>query len=142
MTFSLVYLSLCRLFGLVRSARRSESDKDIEIMVLRHQVRILQRQLHARVPYRPAAGPSLLCSAVCCLEAGRDPSWSPPRPSFDDTEKRPSTSGGDGENNEALAARGGQGITQDFCFPRPRSGRRPLPMEEHSAPVIAMPQRR
>jgi hypothetical protein len=105
MTFSLVYLSLCRLFGLVRSARRSESDKDIQIMVLRHQVRILQRQLHARVPYRPAAGPSLLCSAVCCLEAGRDPSWSPPRPSFDGTEKRPSTSGGDGENNEALAAR-------------------------------------
>jgi putative transposase len=53
-TFSLVYLSLCRLFGLVRSARRSESDKDIEIMVLRHQVRILQRQLHARVRHRPS----------------------------------------------------------------------------------------
>jgi hypothetical protein len=45
--FSLAYLSLCRLLGLVWSARRSESDKDIEIMVLRHQVRILQRQLHA-----------------------------------------------------------------------------------------------
>ena len=52
--FSLVYLSLCRLLGLVRSARRSESDKDIEIMVLRHQVHILQRQLHARVRYRPS----------------------------------------------------------------------------------------
>jgi putative transposase len=54
--FSLVYLSLCRLLGLVRSARRSESDKDIEIMVLRHQVHVLQRQLHARVRYRPSDG--------------------------------------------------------------------------------------
>jgi hypothetical protein len=52
--FSLVYLSLCRLLGLVRSARRSESDKDIEIMVLRHQVHVLQRQLHTRVRYRPS----------------------------------------------------------------------------------------
>ena len=34
--------------------RRSESDKDIEIIVLRHQVHILQRQLHARVRYRPS----------------------------------------------------------------------------------------
>src|ERR1039458_1299712 len=30
-----------------------ETDKDIEIMVLRHQVRILERQLNARVTYRP-----------------------------------------------------------------------------------------
>src|ERR1017187_10278285 len=30
-----------------------ETDKDIEIMVLRHQVRILERQLNARVAYRP-----------------------------------------------------------------------------------------
>ena len=53
MAFSLLYLGMCRLFGLVVSCRRSEPDKDIEIMVLRHQVRILQRQLHARVRYRP-----------------------------------------------------------------------------------------
>jgi hypothetical protein len=44
-------------------------------------------------------GPSLPRSAVCCLETGGDPSWSPPRPSFDGTEKRPSTSGGDGDHN-------------------------------------------
>jgi len=31
----------------------TETDKDIEIMVLRHQVRILERQLNARVAYRP-----------------------------------------------------------------------------------------
>jgi putative transposase len=42
------------MLGLVVSSRRTESDKDVEIMVLRHQVRVLERQLHARVRYRPA----------------------------------------------------------------------------------------
>ncbi len=54
MAFSLVYIGLCRILGLVVLSRRTESDKDIEIMVLRHQVRVLERQLHARVRYRPA----------------------------------------------------------------------------------------
>ena len=54
MVFSLLYLGICRLLGVVVWCHRSESDKDIEIMVLRHQVRILERQLHARVRYRPA----------------------------------------------------------------------------------------
>jgi hypothetical protein len=39
--------------GLLRSSRQTETDKDIEIIVLRHQVRILERQLNARVAYRP-----------------------------------------------------------------------------------------
>jgi putative transposase len=52
--FSLPYTGLCRILGLVVSSRRTESDKDIEIMVLRHQVRVLERQLHARIRYRPA----------------------------------------------------------------------------------------
>jgi len=51
--FTLCYLGLCRILGLLRSSRRTETDKDIEIMVLRHQVRILERQLNARVAYRP-----------------------------------------------------------------------------------------
>ena len=54
MLFSLLYAGLCRLLGLVVSFRRRDSDKDIEIMVLRHKVRVLERQLHARVRYRPA----------------------------------------------------------------------------------------
>jgi hypothetical protein len=29
-------------------------DKDIELMVLRHEVRVLKRQLHGRVRYRTA----------------------------------------------------------------------------------------
>jgi hypothetical protein len=51
--FTLCYLGLCRVLGLLRSSRRTETDKDIEIMVLRHQVRILERQLNVRVAYRP-----------------------------------------------------------------------------------------
>src|ERR1039458_6794073 len=43
-----------RLLGLAVSCRRSESDKDIEIIVLRHQVRVLERQVHGRVRFRPA----------------------------------------------------------------------------------------
>lgn len=54
MVFSLLYLGFCRLLGLVVSCRRSESDKDVEIVVLRHQLRILERQLHGRVRYRSA----------------------------------------------------------------------------------------
>ena len=46
MAFTLCYL------GLLRSSRQTETDKDIEIMVLRQQVRILERQLNARVAYR------------------------------------------------------------------------------------------
>jgi hypothetical protein len=51
--FSLLYRGLCRIFDLVM-AGRTERDKDVEILVLRHQVKILERQLHARLRYRPA----------------------------------------------------------------------------------------
>ena len=51
--FSLAYIGMCRILGLVVSSRRTESDKDIEIMLLRHQVSVLERQIHARVRYRP-----------------------------------------------------------------------------------------
>ena len=54
--FSLLYVGLCRILGFIgfiACARRSESDRDIEIMVLRHQVRILERQRHERLRYRP-----------------------------------------------------------------------------------------
>jgi hypothetical protein len=44
---------MCRLLGLVTSSRRSDSEKDIEIMVLRYQVRVLERQIHGHVRYRP-----------------------------------------------------------------------------------------
>jgi hypothetical protein len=39
--FSLLYVGLCRILALVVSSRRSEADKDVELVVLRHQVRVL-----------------------------------------------------------------------------------------------------
>jgi hypothetical protein len=38
--FSLLYIGMSRILGLVMSPWRMEPDKDIEIMMLRHQVRI------------------------------------------------------------------------------------------------------
>jgi transposase InsO family protein len=52
MPLGLCYLVMCRIFGLLRSCRRTALDKDIELMVLRHEVRVLERQLHGRVRYR------------------------------------------------------------------------------------------
>jgi putative transposase len=51
--FSFLYLGLQRLLEVVVRVRRSDHDKDLEILVLRHQVRILERQLHGRIRYRP-----------------------------------------------------------------------------------------
>jgi transposase InsO family protein len=44
----LVYLSVSRLFGWLRLSRRSESWKSAEILLLRHQLTVLQRQVDAR----------------------------------------------------------------------------------------------
>jgi putative transposase len=52
--FSLVFTNLRRIRGLVVPYQRTGSDKDIEIIVFSHQVRVLERQIHARVRYRPA----------------------------------------------------------------------------------------
>ena len=49
-----MYIAFCRLLGFVISRRRADLDKELEIVVLRHQVRILERQLHVRVRFRPA----------------------------------------------------------------------------------------
>jgi hypothetical protein len=57
------------------SCRRGQSDKDIEIMVLRHQVRVLERQLHGRVRYRPADRAILAALSRLLPRARRDPSW-------------------------------------------------------------------
>jgi hypothetical protein len=44
--FSLAHLGLCRVLALVVSSRLGAADKDIELVVLRHQVRVLERQVH------------------------------------------------------------------------------------------------
>jgi transposase InsO family protein len=60
---------MCRIFDLVVK-QRPESDKDIEIVVLRHQVKILERQLHGRLRYRPADR-ALLAGLSRLLPRGR-----------------------------------------------------------------------
>src|SRR6266699_2960993 len=50
---SFVYWSLRRLLELVVLRRRSEREKEIEILLLRHQLRVLQRQV-ARPQLTPA----------------------------------------------------------------------------------------
>jgi putative transposase len=50
--WSCVYLGLCRLFQLVGLLCRSERSKELEILLLRHEVAILRRQSR-RAPVRP-----------------------------------------------------------------------------------------
>jgi hypothetical protein len=52
--FSFIYIALRRLLELIISLRRDDAEKDLEILVLRHQVRILEHQIHGRVRYSPA----------------------------------------------------------------------------------------
>jgi putative transposase len=46
----LVYLSVTNVFALLRLLPVSDRDKDVEILVLRHQITILQRQLGTTRP--------------------------------------------------------------------------------------------
>jgi putative transposase len=50
--WSFLYLALCRLVQLVVLLCRSERSKELEILVLRHELAILRRQPR-RVPFRP-----------------------------------------------------------------------------------------
>jgi len=53
MALSFVYWSLRRLLELMVLRRRSEREKEIEILLLRHQLRVLERQV-ARPTLTPA----------------------------------------------------------------------------------------
>lgn len=55
MLLRLAYLGLTNTFALLRVIPMSNQDKDIEILALRHQVEVLQRQLgDTRVRFTPA----------------------------------------------------------------------------------------
>ena len=47
MTFRLLYLILVRLCGWLALLPRSDNVKDTEILVLRHQIAVLQRQVRS-----------------------------------------------------------------------------------------------
>jgi hypothetical protein len=50
----LAYLGVTNAFGLLRLLSRSDHDKDTEILILRHQLAVLQRQLGDQpVQFRP-----------------------------------------------------------------------------------------
>jgi hypothetical protein len=42
----LAYLTLCRSIQLLRLMARGDAAKDLEILVLRHQLPVLRRQIH------------------------------------------------------------------------------------------------
>ena len=45
MLVSLIYLVVCRLFALVLLLDRGERSKEVEILVLRHELSVLRRQM-------------------------------------------------------------------------------------------------
>ena len=55
MLFRLAYLGVTNTLALLRLLPMSDRDKNAEIRVLRHQITVLERQLHGdRVPFTPA----------------------------------------------------------------------------------------
>jgi putative transposase len=51
----LAYLGVTNTIALLRLLPMSEGDKDIEILALRHQITVLERQLHGqKIQFAPA----------------------------------------------------------------------------------------
>jgi hypothetical protein len=53
MLLRLAYLGITNAFALLRLLPGGDRDKDIEILSLRHQLAVLQRQLDGRVRFEP-----------------------------------------------------------------------------------------
>ncbi|WP_447007250.1 hypothetical protein ACRAKI_12605 [Saccharothrix isguenensis] len=69
MLLRLAYLGVTNTFALLRLLPMSDRDKDTEILSLRHQITVLERQLgDARPRFSPPTGPS---SRHCCTDSRR-----------------------------------------------------------------------
>ncbi len=98
-------------------------DKDIEIMVLRHQVLILERQLNARVAYRPVDRSLAALSRLLPRWRWR-PSSSRQRRSFAGTESSWGANGGTGDPLVALVGRPWPMSSSSSSSGSPRENRR------------------
>jgi hypothetical protein len=58
------YFAVSHAFAAMRLLPMSDREKDVEILALRHQLTVLQRQLGGERPRFPAGGPGALGSAA------------------------------------------------------------------------------
>src|SRR5712691_3870244 len=65
MFFSFLYLTVRALFGLLVRSRRGPDLKDVELLVLRHELEVLRRQVGR--PKLRSADRALLAAAACRL---------------------------------------------------------------------------
>ena len=70
MLLRLVYLSVANAFALLRLLTVSGRDKEVEILVLRHQIAVLQRQLGTARPWFCRAGRAFLAALLHRLPRG------------------------------------------------------------------------
>ena len=75
----LVYLTLCRSIQLLALLARGDAAKDLEILVLRHQLAVLRRQV-PRPQFEPADRAYSRRSAARCGGRAGPASWSSPTP--------------------------------------------------------------